>query len=315
MANTVKTALTLGATVAAVGATAYALSSRSSNTAKTFFTASEIGQRIDNHSTSTDDDDGFDFVIVGGGTAAMVLANRLTERSDFKVLVIEAGKSGRGVSESRIPAAFSKLQRTQHDWSYWTLPQPGGNAMMFQLGAPEDYDQWAKMQKGADGADVWAYSVFKKYLQKFETFVPHPDVPCPVDERGRAGPVNTGYFGYFTDLGKAFISSCEAVGISHVHDVNTSKGTMGVTRTATYIDPQGKRVSTEAAYFTREVLRRPNLKVVCGAHVTKMRFDESNRTIGVELAESKDGPVYFVGARKEVILSYVHTWTLTLLAE
>ncbi|KAG8984423.1 hypothetical protein FRB90_005337 [Tulasnella sp. 427] len=174
---------------------------------------------------------------------------------------------------------------------------------MFQLGAPEDYDQWAKMQKGADGADVWAYRVFKRYLQKFETFVPHPDVPCPVDERGRAGPVNTGYFGYFTDLGKAFISSCEAVGISHVPDVNTSKGTLGVTRTATYIDPQGKRVSTEAAYLTREVLRRPNLKVVCGAHVTKIRFDESKRAIGVELAESKDGPVYFVGARKEVILS------------
>ncbi|KAG8972948.1 hypothetical protein FRB90_010068, partial [Tulasnella sp. 427] len=66
MSSNLKIALTLGATVAAAGATAYALSSKSDGDAKTFFTASEIGQRVDNHSTSTDDDDGFDFVIVGG---------------------------------------------------------------------------------------------------------------------------------------------------------------------------------------------------------------------------------------------------------
>ncbi|KAG9028651.1 hypothetical protein FS837_003826 [Tulasnella sp. UAMH 9824] len=98
------------------------------------------------------------------------------------------------------------------------------------------------------------------------------------------------------------------MGIPHVPDVNTSKGmgvysAMGVTRTPSYIDSNGRRVSTEGAYLTPEVLARPNLKVVCGAQVTKIRFNEAKRAIGVDFAEKEGGPVWFVGARKEVILS------------
>lgn len=57
--------------------------------------------------------------------------------------------------------------------------------------------------------------------------------------------------------------------------------------------------------MTPEVLARPNLKVVCEAQVTKVRFNGSKRAIGVEFAEKRGGPVYFAGARKEVIISYV----------
>ncbi|KAG8893666.1 hypothetical protein FRC01_013443, partial [Tulasnella sp. 417] len=244
MSTNVNTTLAVGAAVIAAGTTAYALSSRS----RPFYTANEIGQPVDNLSAksgtdrkySTPANHEFDFVIVGGGTAAMVLANRLTERSDVNVLVIEAGKTSKGVPASRIPGAFFQLQRTERDWSYWTTPQKGchnrelawtrtkilggcssGNAMMFNLGAPQDYDEWARLQKGAEGSEGWAYKGFKKYLQRFETFVPHPDVPCPTEERGKAGPI--GYFGFFTDLGRAFIPTCEAIGIPHVPDINTSK--------------------------------------------------------------------------------------------
>ena len=94
---------------------------------------------------------------------------------------------------------------------------------------------------------------------------------------------------------------------------------MGVTRTLTYIDSKGERVSAEyaisfgdtvlqltfcsrSAYLTPEVLARPNLTVVTGAHVTKIRF-EGNRAVGVEFAETKTGPTYFSRAKKEVLLS------------
>lgn len=96
ISTNVNTALAVGAAVVAVGAAAYAFSNASSSSKdKTFYSANEIGHPVHDDSNSksdAQDDDEFDFVIVGGGTAAMVLANRLTERCDFNVLVIEAGK-------------------------------------------------------------------------------------------------------------------------------------------------------------------------------------------------------------------------------
>lgn len=91
------TSLAVGAALLAIGASAYAFSGHIPSffeTGKAFYSARDIGRPVDsvNEKSTTQDDYEFDFVIVGGGTAAMVLANRLTERSDFKVLVIEAGK-------------------------------------------------------------------------------------------------------------------------------------------------------------------------------------------------------------------------------
>lgn len=95
-------------------------------------------------------------------------------------------------------------------------------------------------------------------------------------------------------------------------------GTMGATRVPMYMDSMGKRVSTEyvlsrsvsshrltisrSAYLTTSVLARPNLKVVTGAQVTKIRI-VNNRAVGVEFATSRGGEGRFVGARKEVLLS------------
>jgi choline dehydrogenase len=75
----------------------------------------------------------------------------------------------------------------------------------------------------------------------------------------------------------------------------------------TYIDSKGRRVSTESAYLTRDVLARPNLTVVTGASVTRILFEvpegEEPRASGVEFANSKEGDRYVVKARKEVVLS------------
>ena len=75
----------------------------------------------------------------------------------------------------------------------------------------------------------------------------------------------------------------------------------------TFIDSNGRRVSTESAYLTREVLSRPNLKVVTGAAVTRILFNQQEgsepRASGVEFAKSKDGERFVVKAKKEVVLS------------
>jgi choline dehydrogenase len=111
-----------------------------------------------------------DVVIVGGGTAGCVLASRLTEDPDVSVLLLEAGRRSRRL-EVRIPAAFSKLYRTEVDWGDSTTPQAaldgrevvfprgrmlGGsaamNAMMVLRGRPADYDAWA-----AAGCTGWSW--------------------------------------------------------------------------------------------------------------------------------------------------------------
>lgn len=74
----------------------------------------------------------------------------------------------------------------------------------------------------------------------------------------------------------------------------------------TYIDPSGRRVSTESAYLTQDVLNRPNLTVATGCQATKIIFDTKDgnkRAVGVEFARDKESPRYRVRAKKEVILS------------
>ena len=71
------------------------------------------------------------------------------------------------------------------------------------------------------------------------------------------------------------------------------------------MDPRGRRVSAENSYLTPEVLRRPNLRVVTSATVTKVVFDKSGdrpRAVGVEFTSSRNGPRFRAGAREEVVL-------------
>jgi choline dehydrogenase-like flavoprotein len=78
--------------------------------------------------------------------------------------------------------------------------------------------------------------------------------------------------------------------------------------TVTYIDSRGQRVSAESAYLTPKVLSRPNLKVAIHAQVTRILFDKTGgtlRAIGVEFANTPNGPRFRARARKEVIVSYV----------
>ncbi|MCO5602790.1 hypothetical protein L7F22_056928 [Adiantum nelumboides] len=66
----------------------------------------------------------YDYVIVGAGTAGSVLASRLSEDPQKSVLVLEAGKDCTGILETKIPLTFSKLFHGEHDWDYYTTPQP-----------------------------------------------------------------------------------------------------------------------------------------------------------------------------------------------
>ncbi|KAH6909177.1 choline dehydrogenase [Coprinopsis sp. MPI-PUGE-AT-0042] len=280
----------------------------------------------------------YDVVIVGGGTCGCALAARLSEDPSLRVLLLEAGVSGKSLRESVAPAGYGGLFWGKHVHQLRTEPQlaAGGktnfwprakmlggcssiNAQMAQYGAPGDFDEWAKYTADPD----YSYANFQKYLKKFERFNPHPDYPVELTNKGMDGPVDVGYFNTVTEPSKAFIKACVGAGIPFTPDFNGPSGTLGVSRIMTYVNKEYKRVSSETAYLTKDVLRRKNLTVVINATATRILFDTTTlgsrsepRAVGVEFANKKDGKRFKVYARKEVVLSggAVHSPHLLMLS-
>ena len=268
----------------------------------------------------------YDYIIIGTGTAGCVLASRLSEDPNINVLAIEAGDSDLKQIFSRIPAGVPRLWRTPVDWCFRTVAQSqcgdrklewprgkmiGGcssnNAMMYNKGAPGDFDEWKSL-----GNDGWGYDDVRPYLIKSETFHQPKDGDArklpkeDLAEHGRTGPWNITYPPQ-AEITTIFPDACDSVGIPKVADINTSKGMIGATAVQTFIDTKGQRSSAAVAYLTDDVVRRPNLKIASGQVVTKIIFDTSGaqpRAIGVQMASSKLSPVkYLAKAKKEVLLT------------
>ncbi|MFC7233839.1 GMC family oxidoreductase [Halosegnis marinus] len=249
----------------------------------------------------------YDYVVVGAGSAGCLLANRLSADPDTTVLLLEAG----GPDESRnvrIPAAFSKLFKSEYDWDYSTAPQEhmggrelywprgktlGGssaiNAMIYIRGHPHDYDTWA--ERGNEG---WGYDDVLPYFKRGE----HADSDRLEEEyHGNTGELNVTDVRSPRPLSEAFVESAAAAGYRRNDDFNGARqagvGPYHVTH------EKGKRHSAAEAYL-KPVLDRPNLTAHTGAHVTRVRFDGTAAT-GVEY--SRDGKRLVADAAEEVVLS------------
>lgn len=250
--------------------------------------------------------DDFDFVIVGGGTAGCVLADRLTADGRFRVLMLEAGGRDDGFWIP-IPAGFPKLLTgAQFNWRFETEPEDnthhrrivvprgkglGGssliNGMIFVRGQKEDYDQWAQM-----GATGWSFDDVLPYFKKLESFEEGASAM-----RGGDGPMAVERVKLRPEIAEAFIAAGEQAGFPRNPDYNgeTQEG-FGYYQVT---QKRGRRWSAADAYLRRAESRR-NLVVYTGAHVTRLILD-GRRVTGVDY--ERHGERHSVQARREVVMA------------
>ncbi|MCC6775201.1 MAG: GMC family oxidoreductase N-terminal domain-containing protein [Hyphomicrobiales bacterium] len=250
---------------------------------------------------------GYDYVIVGAGSAGCVLANRLSEDGTARVLLIEAGGRDRHPL-IHIPLGMGKMHEyAMFDWGYHTEPEPGMNGrqieamrgkvlggsssinvMAYTRGHRGDYDRWA--QKGALG---WSYADALPYFRRCETW---EDGENPW--RGGSGPIGTEFAKTDDPVYDAWLEAARNAGFPVTDDYNGEQQE-GFGR-GQYTIRNGYRSSAATAYL-KPARRRPNLEIVTGAHVTRILM-RGTRAIGVEYAGAT-GDVAAVSAEREVILA------------
>ncbi|KAK7054494.1 hypothetical protein VNI00_003692 [Paramarasmius palmivorus] len=302
-----------------------------------FVWPSRVASRLLNNLSELNINSQYDFIIVGGGTAGSVLANRLTEDGVFKVLVVEAGVNNEGVLNSEVPFLASRLYGGPLDWNYTTVPQPGANGrrinvprgfvlggsssintMLWYRGSDDMWDNFAKLT----GDQGWSWnSVSKYYLKTSKLVGPQDgrDITGEADPSAHGnGPLNITLLSYPPNITAALESAAKSSYGRFAFNLDYNSGnTLGIGWTQQTIGG-GIRNSAATGYL-QPAIQRANLDVLIHTRVTRLLptpstlQDDTLIISTVELATDATGkwdlnryvrrPRVNVSARKEIILS------------
>lgn len=257
----------------------------------------------------------FDFVIVGGGSAGSVLANRLTEIENWKVLLIEAGEDPSILSE--VPGLFHLQLHSPSDYSYDIEPEElachgyknksckwskgravGGsstlNAMLYIYGSDKDYNEWSEM-----GNKGWSYNEVLPYFKKSQSCGHGHSDEWRSKYCGHDGPLSIRYYNYSQpEVHKMVLHAAREMGMPILDAINGDKF-VGYGIAQGTLD-KGRRMSVSKAYLS-PIKDRHNLYVMKSTRADAILLDNT-RAIGVRVT-LKDGNSIDIKASKEVILS------------
>ncbi|KAF8860625.1 alcohol oxidase [Acephala macrosclerotiorum] len=270
----------------------------------------------------------FDYVIIGGGTAGLTIAARLSEDPSVQVAVLEAGEKRLDDPHINIPGLMNTLYGDdKYDWNFKTTPQPGLNGrtlawprgkvlggssainfMMVSHASRADIDAWEKL-----GNPGWNFDTLQPYYRKAETFNPPSAAIAEalgtaiIDPKlhGTSGPVQTSFPESAGELDKAWGRTFKTLGLGPETDPRDGETTGGY-NLPKFMDKQAKRSHAGSAFYAPNE-GRSNLTVLTSALVTKIEFDidgEVPVAKGVRyVVEGKEHFVHVKEGKGEVILA------------
>jgi choline dehydrogenase len=248
----------------------------------------------------------YDYVIVGGGSAGCVMAARLSEMADAKVLLIEAGPRDSDPF-IHMPVGFFKMTSGPLTWGYETAPLRhannrvavypqarvlgGGssiNAEIYTRGCPEDYDSWAKDH----GCAGWSAKELQPYFVKSEG-----NTRLGGKDHGIDGPLGVSDLVSPNRVSLAYVQGCMDFGMPYNPDFNSGNQAGAGLYQTTILN--GRRCSAAVGYL-KPAIKRPNLTVRTGVQVNRI-IVEHGRAKGIEIVDGAQ--TKRIAAAKEVVVT------------
>ncbi|KAJ3564167.1 hypothetical protein NPX13_g7937 [Xylaria arbuscula] len=266
----------------------------------------------------------FDYIVVGGGTAGLVVAARLTEDTNVRVLVIEAGGDKRSDPALETPGLVAgAYQDDRFIWPFQSTPQVelhgrhlrqdtgkvlGGssltNFMMAMFPSRTNIDSWAKM-----GNKGWSYDDLAPYFKKFATSHPPSEAIKKTlgglsyyqeDLKGD-GPIQLSFDDQYSVMNEKWFKTFANLGLEMKTDPRTGRAIGAFQNSSTIESGKNTRSSSVTAYYTEEIARRPNLKVLLETTAQKIITEARNGQIVATsvVVKDKDGKASTLAANRE----------------